>query len=64
MKKVTPLKAIRTKCLECSAYQPKEVRFCKIENCALFRYRFGTNPKRKGIGNKGAILAEKSVVSS
>lgn len=50
MKEFTPLKAIRAKCLDCSAGQPSEVRKCDIPECPLFTYRFGKNPKRKGIG--------------
>ena len=49
---MTPLKAIRAKCLECSAGSAKEVRVCPIPDCALYQYRFGHNPKRKGIGGK------------
>jgi len=56
MKTMTPLKAIRAKCLECSNGQPKEVRFCPVEDCQLFYYRFGKNPKREGIGGKIPIL--------
>ena len=52
MKSITPLKAIRAKCLDCSAWQPAEVRKCPMEDCSLFPYRFGKNPglqgKRKG----------------
>jgi hypothetical protein len=40
----TPLKAIRAKCLDCSCYQPKEVRECHITTCALWPYRFGKRP--------------------
>lgn len=46
----SPLKSIREKCLECSNRQPSEVNNCPIEDCALYLYRFGTNPNRKGIG--------------
>ncbi len=49
-KRITPLKAIRAKCLECSCNQPSEVRLCPITECSLFFYRGGTNPSRKGIG--------------
>jgi len=49
MKSITPLKAIRAKCLDCSNRQPSEVRKCPIDDCPLFIYRFGHNPKRKGI---------------
>lgn len=38
---LTPMKAIRKKCLECSAWQPKEVKACPIKDCALYPYRFG-----------------------
>jgi len=44
MKRLTPVKAIRAKCLECACNQYKEVRFCVITACPLHRYRLG---KRK-----------------
>jgi len=50
----TPLKAIREKCLECSNYQPLEVRLCTHTECALYPYRSGKNPNRAGIGGKRA----------
>jgi len=57
VKKLTPIKAIRAKCLDCSAGQPKEIRLCTIVNCPLYQYRFGKNPNRKGIGgNNGRFL--------
>ncbi len=36
-------KCIRKKCLECSNYQPKEVRLCPITERALWPYRMGRN---------------------
>ena len=48
---MTPLKAIRANCLDCSADSAKEVRLCPIKDCPLYVYRFGKNPKRKGMGN-------------
>lgn len=47
-----PLKAIRVKCLECQGGR-KAVRNCEVAECALFAFRFGRNPKRKGIGRPG-----------
>ncbi len=41
MKKLTPLKAIRANCLECSAGNHAEVRRCDMVECPLFIYRFG-----------------------
>ena len=50
MKCLTPVKAMRAKCLNCCCGQPKEVRLCPISECPLYPYRFGKNPNRKGIG--------------
>lgn len=57
---LTPLKAIRKKCLDCSTYQPKEVRLCPDTECSLYIYRFGKNPKRAGIGVQTSIPTQKS----
>lgn len=51
---LTPMKAIRAKCLECSAGNANEVKACPITNCPLFPYRSGKNPSRAGIGNHNA----------
>lgn len=32
-------KAIRKRCLDCSAFQPKEVQLCPDEKCPLWEYR-------------------------
>lgn len=45
MGKLTPVKAIRQKCLECSNGQRIEVRLCPIKDCALYGYRMGHRPK-------------------
>ena len=44
-KTLTPIKAIRAKCLECSGGQTKEVRECPILDCGLYPYRMGKRPK-------------------
>lgn len=49
IKRLSPLKAIRAKCLDCMVYQPKEVRLCDAVDCSLHSFRFGKNPNRKGI---------------
>ena len=59
---LTPLKAIRAKCLDCSARSAHEVRICHITDCPLHRYRFGHNPKRAGIGGKNGKFRKKSAV--
>ena len=45
MAKLTPMKAIRQKCIECCNGQYKEVRLCPIKKCALYEYRSGHRPK-------------------
>jgi hypothetical protein len=42
----TPLKAIRKKCLDCSYWQPKEVRECTVIDCPIYPYRFGRRPDK------------------
>lgn len=49
---LTPLKAIRAKCMDCTNNQFIEVRECCIKDCALYPYRMGHNPNRAGLGNK------------
>lgn len=60
MKSLTPIKAIRAKCLICSAQQPSEVRNCVILDCPLFHYRFGKNPNRGGIGGQTSIPVQEN----
>jgi hypothetical protein len=38
---LTPLKAIRTKCVDCSGHEFKEVRNCQHEDCSLYPLRMG-----------------------
>lgn len=44
---MTPIKAIRAKCLDCCCGQASEVALCVCEDCSLYPYRFGKNPNRK-----------------
>lgn len=48
MKKVTPLRAIKLKCLDCSCGNRNEVKLCAIESCPLYIYRKGKKPKKTG----------------
>lgn len=45
MAKLTPLKAIRAKCLDCTAGQFIEIRLCPCTGCPLYEYRMGKRPK-------------------
>ena len=47
----SPLKAIRKKCMECSAGSAREVSLCPVHDCPLWEWRFGCRPetaKKKG----------------
>jgi hypothetical protein len=43
----SPLKAARSKCLDCCNGSPNEVKLCPAEDCPLHPFRFGKNPFRK-----------------
>lgn len=42
---LTPIKAIRAKCLDCCCGNMAEVRRCPAEKCSLHPYRMGHRPK-------------------
>ena len=55
--KAAILKTIRAKCLDCSCYQPQEIRFCPVQACSLFPFRFGKDPSpsRRGFATKPSV---------
>jgi hypothetical protein len=54
-KTLTPVKAIKAKCLDCCCGNKNEVKLCVVEKCPLYLYRNGKNPSRKGIGGKRGV---------
>lgn len=46
-KVMTPMKAIRAKCMDCCAGQYSEVKMCPCTTCPLYDFRLGKNPNRK-----------------
>ena len=50
---MTPMKAIRAKCLDCCCGQHKEVRLCPIKDCPLWVYRLGRRPTAQSSLNEG-----------
>lgn len=48
-KKVSLLKVIRAKCLDCCCGQAIEVRLCPCDNCPLHEFRMGKNPYNKRV---------------
>ena len=43
---LSPLKAIRAKCLDCCCGQVIEICDCPVSDCPLHPYRFGRGPSR------------------
>ncbi|MEY9531160.1 hypothetical protein [Sinorhizobium fredii] len=43
-KQMSPMAAIRLKCLDCSCNQPSEVRLCESVKCPLWVFRSGQHP--------------------
>jgi hypothetical protein len=46
---MTPLKAIRAKCIDCCCGQRREVTLCPCETCPLYGFRAGHRPRRVNI---------------
>ncbi len=44
---MSPLKALRARCIDCCADQPGEVRLCTAVTCPSWPYRMGANPWRE-----------------
>ena len=45
IKRLSPIKAIRAKCLDCVCNDAREVRLCPSLDCPLWLYRFGCKPE-------------------
>jgi len=54
---MTPMKAIRQKCLNCSCYSSSEVEKCPIIDCSLYPFRSGHNPNIKRGANPNGVEA-------
>lgn len=44
---LTPIRAIRQKCLDCCCWQKQEVKLCPSKDCPLHPYRLGHRPPKK-----------------
>ena len=60
---MTPLKAIREKCLDCCGGQAREVKLCPCPDCTLYPFRFGRNPNREGLRNGGSLPKKHGSIS-
>lgn len=59
-RKMTPLRAIRARCLECSGGSTAEVRECVIPSCPLYPFRMGKNPNIVLSDEQKAARAERA----
>lgn len=50
IKVLTPVKAIRAKCMDCSNQQWSEVKRCPVVKCPLYPWRMGKRPKKDSDG--------------
>lgn len=55
MNKISPLKAIRLKCLDCCCGSSKMIQTCGITDCSLWTFRSG---KTGRIGKKSILTEE------
>ena len=58
LKVLTPVKAIRAKCMDCTCQQIVEVRNCRITTCALWAYRMGKRPKKGRMVRNSRLTVE------
>jgi hypothetical protein len=61
MERLTPIKAIRAKCLDCCCGHANEVKLCELKDCTLHPYRLGKNPyiKRELSDDQRAAMSER-----
>lgn len=58
MNVLTPIKAIRAKCLDCCCGSALEVRLCGATDCPIYPYRLGVRPSSKYYAKIKANIAE------
>ena len=49
---MSPLKALRLRCLDCCCFSPNEVKHCVSTNCPSWPFRMGTNPWRAPVSDE------------
>jgi len=54
---LTPIAAIRAKCMDCVCFQQAEVRECTAIQCPLHPYRMGKRPETLSKNAAGRVLS-------
>jgi len=57
---LTPVKAIRSRCIDCSGFILSEVRRCFLPECSLYPYRMGKNPNCRRTAGKEEVVSSHS----
>jgi hypothetical protein len=56
--------AVRTKCLDCSHFEKKEITNCKVTGCPLFPYRPYQGSSKEPTENKTTVVATLPVIGN
>jgi hypothetical protein len=56
---MSPLRAVRARCLDCCGYQEKEVALCPARDCPAWPFRMGTDPWRKPASEARRVAARR-----
>ena len=61
---LTPLKALRRRCLDCSNWSTQEVRLCLATECAAWVFRLGKDPsiRREFTAEQREAAAERAAL--
>src|SRR5215471_2662957 len=59
---MSPLQALRARCLDCCGDQEKEVSLCPAVDCPSWPFRMGTDPWRKPASEARREAARRSMV--
>lgn len=63
-KAMSPLKALRLRCLDCCCGQPAEVRLCTAVACPSWPFRMGRNPWRGEVSEERREAARRNLATS
>ena len=58
-KRISPLKAIRLKCLDCCCGSAFEVRRCEVRRCPLWKFRMGRESLAEADSTADDLVGEK-----
>src|SRR6516165_4339707 len=60
---MSPLQALRARCVDCCGYQEKEVALCPAVECPSWPFRMGTDPWRKPASEARREAARKAMTA-